>query len=491
MSHHPNPFDFVPFAEGEPTLKTPEEWLAYGNLRTGSIKVEMKTLTPVHIVGEQRMEGKNIKESLFYERHGQHYIPGSSIKGVLRGFIEAACNGWASQLTPYYPRTKKNNRHTYGFKVINNIELEKDESIDINNVCSIPEKLVIPENIQNGIDLPSFLFGFVPGKSSDNEKFNTSWKSRISIFDAEVTLPLSSIKDKNSYTIPDLKDSDAFMGGPHPSASSWWYQHPNIVKKNEQEQFTNYHFLGTGFRGRKFYFHQDPKKCIKEYNKIMEWGWLNFFPVECVEKGSSITFDIFFNNVPEQLLNIFYYALEPDKRICHKIGYGKAYGYGSIEFSILKIDYHSKGFKESITTDPAVTRELIRKKIVDSKDGDENSIYNLLDKATLDILSFILWYEEPLKHVFTYPVPGDGGFNVSLAQEKRTEHNRALKRSIENALRKYNLVFSEDRITMTEKMARDIANSLYNIKPTLHFEVYQENSEFYNEIRQKRLKLIR
>ena len=98
MSHHPNPFDFVPFAEGEPTLKIPEEWLAYGNLRTGSIKVEMKTLTPVHIVGEQRMEGKNIKESLFYERHGKHYIPGSSIKGVLRGFIEAACNGWASIL---------------------------------------------------------------------------------------------------------------------------------------------------------------------------------------------------------------------------------------------------------------------------------------------------------------------------------------------------------------------------------------------------------
>jgi len=314
MSHNPNPFDFVPFADDEPTLKTLEEWLAYGNLRSGSIKVEMKALTPVHIAGEQPMVGKNIKESHFYQRHGKHYIPGSSIKGVLRGFIEAACNCWASQLTPYYPRTKNNNKHTYGFKVLNNIELEKNETIDINNICSIPETLVIPENTQNGIDLASFIFGLVPGKSGDNERFNTSRKSRISIFDAEVTSPLSSIKDTNCYTIPDLKDSDAFMGGPHPSASSWWYQHPYIVKKNEQEKFINYHFLGTGFRGRKFYFHQDPKKCIKEYHNILKWGGLHFFPVQCVEKGSSITFDIFFNNVPEQLLNIFYYALEPDKR---------------------------------------------------------------------------------------------------------------------------------------------------------------------------------
>ena len=108
MKHNPNPFDFVPFADKEPLLKTAKEWREVGSLRSGRMTITMTALTPVHIVGQQLLKSSvprsepNIKESRFYKRGGKHFFPGSSIRGALRAFIEAASNGWASQLTPYY-----------------------------------------------------------------------------------------------------------------------------------------------------------------------------------------------------------------------------------------------------------------------------------------------------------------------------------------------------------------------------------------------------
>ncbi|NTW63341.1 MAG: hypothetical protein HGA46_04470, partial [Chlorobiaceae bacterium] len=185
MNHNPNPFDFVPFDENGPQLKTLEEWLKPGNLRTGRISVEMKALTPVHIVGEQPMDGKNIEESRFYKRGDKYFIPGSSIRGVLRAFIEAACNGRASQLTPFYQEEKK--KHTYGFKVVNS-DTPDDAKISpfLSDICSIDQKFTVPASAEKGIDLASFLFGYILGKSDDKDQFNPAWKGRLMIDDAEV-----------------------------------------------------------------------------------------------------------------------------------------------------------------------------------------------------------------------------------------------------------------------------------------------------------------
>jgi CRISPR/Cas system CSM-associated protein Csm3 (group 7 of RAMP superfamily) len=485
MNHNPNPFDFVPFAKEDPVLKTPEEWLALGNLRTGRITVEMKALTPVHIVGEQPMNGMNIEKSLFYQRNGKYFIPGSSIRGVLRGFIEAACNGWASQLTPYYQKEHK--RHTYGFKVVKSETPEDAKTAPfLSNTFSIDQKFCVPSTTEQGIDLASFLFGHIPGKTEDKNLFNPAWKGRVMIDDAEVAeSQLSSVKGKNIHEIPDLKDSRAFMGGPHPSASSWWYQFPKEIRIDE---YGAYRFIGSELRGRKFYFHQNPKECTKIYfNNLHQWNLLHHVPIQCVEKGNIVSIEIFFKDVPEILLQILYFALEPGKRIRHKIGYGKAYGYGSVEFSIRSITCKCKGFEDSSPIDLYATRKSLKEQIITFNDKDENSIARFLHKPSLDDLSFILWYEESFKNTYTYPCPGEGGFNVCQKGEARKDYNKELGKAVKKTLSKYNLNVDEmGVIKILPSQAKKIAIDLHEIKPALDFELYQEKSELKKGIKEKR-----
>jgi CRISPR/Cas system CSM-associated protein Csm3 (group 7 of RAMP superfamily) len=508
MSHNPNPFDFVPFDENGPQLKTLEEWLKAGNLRTGRISVAMKALTPVHIVGEQPMNGKNIEESRFYKRGDKYFIPGSSIRGVLRAFIEAACNGWASQLTPFYQEEKK--KHTYGFKVVKS-DTPDDAKISpfLSDICSIDQKFTVPASAEKGIDLSSFLFGYIPGKQVNKDDFNSAWKSRIIIDDAAFDgSMLSSVTTNDSYRIPDLdnnnsnpddkdKDPRAFMGGPHPSASSWWYQFPKEIRKNK---YGAYKFIGSGFRGRKFYFHQDPVKCISYYKQTPEWQKnsngikkLHFFPIECLNQGESVMFDLIFNGIPEELLYLLCFALEPGINIRHKIGYGKAYGYGSVEFSIEKVEYKSKGFEEQKDVAIDEIRASIGEQFKAFSGIKTEGFTQFLDKASLDHLSFILWYDSKCACIFTYPFAGSGGFNVDLNNKDRNDHNHAIANAAEYAMNSIEMkIPSKNAVTgVSPDQGKKMSQHpfLFISKPTLHFEVYQEKSidNCYNTLRKKRI----
>lgn len=502
MSHNPNPFDFVPFADEDPMLKTPEEWLKLGNLRTGRITVQMKALAPVHIVGEQPMEkingkeGKNIEKSFFYQRNGKHYIPGSSIRGVLRGFIEAACNGWASQLTPYYE--KKETKHAIGFTVV---ESETDNTIDIdrNLPSAINQKFTVPSSAEKGIDLASFLFGYIPGKQDDNDQFNPAWKGRIIIDDAGFDgSMLSSVTTDDSYRIPDLDNNNskpndkdkyprAFMGGPHPSASSWWYQYPYTIKKEKKETFTVYKFIGSGLRGRKFYFHQSPVICVNYYNAY--WNKtidgkksLYFFPIECIKPDQKICIDIFFNDIPESLLSVIIFALEPGKNIRHKIGYGKAYGYGSIEFSVKDIAFKSKSLDDSEGISLAKIRTAIARQITTDDKETAQSITNFLHIPSLEYLTFILWYDTNI--LFTYPSRNKDGFNHTMQKNDRRLFSDKIKAFLSNLKIEPNKALTKDQYL-------DISKQLYSIKPALNFTLYQEGSHKGSYIIQKKQRLLK
>jgi hypothetical protein len=66
MSHYPNPFDFVPFPAA-PILRTEEQFDALGEKLSGYLELEIKALTPVHVVG--RVEGgRRTPELLFPAR---------------------------------------------------------------------------------------------------------------------------------------------------------------------------------------------------------------------------------------------------------------------------------------------------------------------------------------------------------------------------------------------------------------------------------------
>ncbi|MCA9396180.1 MAG: hypothetical protein KC649_03330, partial [Candidatus Omnitrophica bacterium] len=140
MSHPMNPFDFVPFPTEKPVVKSVDEWFGVGDLKTGYFDVTLKTLTPLHIVGLQDTEtdGKRITKSHFLRRGDKAVIPGSTIRGMLRGFMEAACNGWASQMTTHYEKDKgtddKTGRqigfHSHYFPDLKELQNNEDETID-------------------------------------------------------------------------------------------------------------------------------------------------------------------------------------------------------------------------------------------------------------------------------------------------------------------------------------------------------------------------
>ena len=108
-------------------------------------------------------------------------------------------------------------------------------------------------------------------------------------------------------------------------------------------------------------------------------------------------------------------------------------------------------------------------------------------KPSLDNLSSILWYEEPLVQTFSYPCPGNGGFNVNLPEEERTTYNRTLRRAIANTLSKHHFdAETKGTISISQSTGKTISSELKEIKPALHFEVYQENSLLGKEIKEKR-----
>ena len=93
------------------------------------------------------------------------------------------------------------------------------------------------------------------------------------------------------------------MGGPHPSASSWWYQHPYKIIKDRTIKF-----IGSGYRGRKFYFHQNSYDCTQSYFESDEWNpdGTKLYPInmQCLKKGAiTESFLIFFNDIPKAFLN--------------------------------------------------------------------------------------------------------------------------------------------------------------------------------------------
>ena len=102
MPHYPNPFDFVPFPATS-IVRTEKEFDALGEKLSGYLELELKALTPVHVVGKVE-GGATEHHSFMYQQDGRPCIPASSIRGCLRAFVEALTAGWASQATPEYTR---------------------------------------------------------------------------------------------------------------------------------------------------------------------------------------------------------------------------------------------------------------------------------------------------------------------------------------------------------------------------------------------------
>lgn len=464
--HNPNPFDFVPFPEHPITKKT-SEFDAMGELLSGYLELRIKALTPIHIVGSQRQSGNN-RDSIHYRQNNSPCIPAASIRGCLRSFLEALTAGWVSQANPQYAkvygRRNPKGRHR-GFSTFN----EKQGAISPEFK---PRVLPGPE-----VDIASYLFGQVFEKADLATVAHTdlAWKSKVWVEDAYFH---RNDLDSTKYWIPDIQ-GDAFMGGPKPSASSWWYMKPNRVEKRQVRLggkiLRMAEFIGENYRGRKFYFHQDPDKCVSYYDPG-KGHWVYPTKPFCkinlvVLKRQALTdnFRIYLDRVPKQILVLFVLTLFPGSNIRHKIGYGKAYGFGSFEFELQKAYLRVEDGKARIP--PALDNSLEFVQHCQSLAWDKIELKNtgvesLIDWQALDQLAIILGIEGYEDMTFTYPPFQKKYFQEGI--DYRT-YNGARNNPINGKLNMEN-----------------IAQSLYPKKKTIDFRLYQEYAKWWHEIKNRK-----
>ena len=487
MTHNPNPFDFVSFGK-EVIVRSLAEWSAVGETTySGYLEVDLKTLTPLHISGRQDaasgMDGKKIGKSFFY-RQGENLpcIPGSSIKGMLRSFIEALTGGWVSQVTPTYEKLE-GKRHI-GFSVF-------DEYSDYRNRKSpqaVPSKFR-PVGLPERADLATFMFGFV--EEATNGSTSKALKGRIGVEDAFI-----APDQLETRKLPDI-EGDAFMGGPHPCASSWWYMSPREIWNRRAAQHQVAEFVGRSFRGRKFYFHQDPGECLLWYDKnwkkenqvqkkdktIVEPPYYTY-DVEALKTNAIASFRISIKELPEPLLALFCLCLNPGQTIRHKLGYGKAYGFGSVEFSIssakLRRDYSGE-WPAPLTNHKDKLQSIIQNA------WDEGNLKMLgidafVDRTSLNKLAQILGWSDNDDITFTYPPFNRQNFARPITFVEACE-----------AAKICGLAATGDKIVVQIKdetkpvnKGGEVAEGLFDKKRTIALLAYQLKSNGWDTIKKRK-----
>ncbi|OGR26979.1 MAG: hypothetical protein A2277_19900 [Desulfobacterales bacterium RIFOXYA12_FULL_46_15] len=451
-SHNPVPFDFIPFSNSNPQTRTVDEWEAVGDLVSGSIDFFLTPLTPIHIVGKQERKGnkEDYKITMSHFNRAGHtpVIPATTLKGAIRAFFEAAFNCWVSQATEEFPAEKKS-RH-WGFAAFG----KKDKDKRLHFGPAIPKRLH-PVVKDDRIDLASFLFGNVIEPESKEACQDLAFSSRL-IFEDLIVDPQDL--DINSLRLPDVPGG-AFMGGPKPNISNWWYFKPLGIAERKTEKHSVTEFIGGEYRGRKFYFHQHPEKITAWYDNENNWdhttkkkGRLvnNYYtyPVEIIPRDKQINGKIFFNHIPEKILNLFLSVLQPGGKIRHKIGYGQAFGLGSIDLAIEKVT-----ITDSRQIIPIFQEHhfapIVSKGLAGQKEYIDNQALLWITRilsfdSLLDDKAYILSYPPYSKGFFQTPVPID----------------------MVRRIQKENPGCTTDVI----------AEKLFPIKKTIDFRVYQEKS---------------
>lgn len=464
MPHYPNPFDFVPFPAA-PILRTERQFDSLGRKLSGYLELEIKALTPVHIVGKVE-DQPEAHRSFMYRQNDQPCIPASSIRGCLRAFTEALTAGWVSQATPEYKKVYKE-RHI-GFKTFEKYTPQRGS-----RGRTSPEALnpaFKPNLGEGGLDVATYLFGVVEeGKKGDHEE--QARKSKVWVEDAYLSPETAAFRE--DLWMPDIEGS-AFMGGAKPSASNWWYFQPAEVWGRRLPFGTMAEFVGEHFRGRKFYYHQDPAACVRMYHPDSEFWKYNakkpFHPIrlECMlQDAVTQPFRIYLDGVPQSLflLLLRVLLLQPSSTMRHKIGYAKAYGYGSIEFALKSAMLRTTNF--------GIPKDLQSWKIVVGSWSEaalaNAQLTDLIDQNALTWLARILgWPHDGV--LFLYPRYKQQEFQQVIRHNQFTQTLAAQGIKARNPM------------TVTSQEGHDIADALWDLKRPIDFRVYQERAEGWNSI---------
>ena len=143
------------------------------------------------------------------------------------------------------------------------------------------------------------------------------------------------------------------FGEPHPTLTTFYLDN---IEKNYNEN------KGVSIRGRKFYWHHKEKigKPFSEYRKSVEMpkdkNGQNKFAynssLELMDINNEFEFNINFENLTDEELGVLIYAIELEDGLLHKIGKGKAFGFGSCKIEIKEFLLENKDKYKDFLIEP-------------------------------------------------------------------------------------------------------------------------------------------
>jgi len=406
--HYMNPFEFVPLPVNGPREIATS--VARGTPRLeGYLTYSLTTLTPLHITGTTTKENNHFEKKCFYENYGKKVIPGSSLRGMIASFVEAFTG---SDLGAFTRGDEKNNSNKspygkhyddehVGFLMASADDCIKDRKElysyrdrhtgQKKTRCRYERNETLPPRFGRHIvnDAARFLFGYVDQDNGENEKA----KAGRLIFE-DLIIP-DAVKIINPQ-VWDLK-SDAVFGSPNPRANTAWYFTPGESRVRKTDSgFRVWEVLADKIRGRKFYFHQDPKACFDEY---LKWKNLVKYDAQSVKQNSVIPNGrIYFRDLPETMLTLLAYSLMlPEMNMAHKLGALKPFGFGSVRIEVDELFY-----RDMVNPLNPIESQGLKGKLVGS----------LIDQVSYRFLKKIMHFPEPDEkkdYLFIYPPFNPGG----------------------------------------------------------------------------------
>lgn len=273
---------------------------------------------------------KNTTKMSIIDSSNGYIISASTLKGMIRNIIDILTNSVVRNLTPSKNNKEEFERFNYK-KEKNNKKLEKQRLINEyneNRLKFIPEQFR-ETNKEEDFSFSERVFGTVGNKEFIKDLENaTNYQGRVYFTDAKPTKrPIVEKNVELELMEPEPKFTDD----------------KKMVK------------------GRKIYLHKQTINTKKGNNQNIK------SKVDIVKENTEFLFEVHFEKLTEDELGILLYSLILDGPVTqHKVGRGKALGYGSISIAIKeclveKKEEKYKSFSMKNTYENVLKQELISK----------------------------------------------------------------------------------------------------------------------------------
>ena len=212
---------------------------------------------------------------------------------------------------------------------------------------------LVPEEFCPGDSLKKLSFSEILfGTTGDNTKKDEEKKDELVALSGRVFF-----EDAKNYK-PKMIDNGnpvtlKAFGEPHPTLTTFYLDN---IEKNYNEN------KGVNIRGRKFYWHHKEKigKPFSEYRKSVEMpkdkNGQNKFAynssLELMDINNEFEFNVNFENLTDEELGVLIYAIELEDGLLHKVGKGKAFGFGSCKIEIKEFLLENKDKYKDFLIEP-------------------------------------------------------------------------------------------------------------------------------------------